>query len=211
MNYTIQAGAFAIQDNAIRFTERLREHGMDAYYFIAEDTLFKVRFGDFTTRSDAEQTARNLVNEGTIDAFYIVQPELRSSADIPEKTKDLRRHLVHTAMRFIGCPYRYGGVSENGFDCSGLTMTIYRLNGLNLPRVSLDQYRLGRRVSLAQLQPGDLVFFRTTGNDAITHVGIYTGKGNFIHAPGKGKFVRTASLSEPYFEERYAGARNCLD
>jgi len=211
MNYVIQAGAFAVQSNAIRFTDRLREKGLDAYYFIAGDKLYKVRFGNFPTRGDALAEAKNLVAGGTIEEYYIVQPEIRSPAEIPKQVPEIRRKLVRTAIRFLGCPYQYGGMSEDGFDCSGLTMTIYRLNGLNLPRVSRDQYQSGRSISRKKLQPGDLVFFRTNGDGRISHVGMYTGKGQFIHAPGRGKTVRRASLSNAYFKDRYAGARNYLD
>lgn len=207
MDYTIQVGAFAVQSNAINLTDRLRSRGLDAYYFIAEDKLYKVRFGNYSTRAIAQADAVKLQQSGLIHAYYIVQPPLTKPADIARNLPAIRRNLVRTANRFIGCPYRYGGESEDGFDCSGLVMTVYKLNGLDLPRVSRDQFKTGRRVALSQLQAGDLVFFRTGPGDGITHVGLYTGNGKFIHAPGKGKKVRVASLSDKYFAKRYAGAR----
>lgn len=211
MNYTIQVGAFAVQDNAIRYTDTLRQNGLDAYYYIAKDKLYKVRFGDYSTRAAAKTRAEELKRSGLIIDYYIVKPELVAPDGTPKTNPDLRRDLIRTANRFLGCPYRYGGESEDGFDCSGLVMTIYRLNGLNLPRVSQDQYQAGRRVALSQLQAGDLVFFKTGNTRDVSHVGIYTGKGQFIHAPGKGKPVRVASLSTKYFVDRYVGARNYLD
>ena len=89
-------------------------------------------------------------------------------------------------------------------------MTVYRLNGLELPRNSRSQYQTGRPVPRNALEKGDLVFFATGSRNRVSHVGIYSGRGQFIHAPGKGKTIRTASLSSRYFQERYAGARRYL-
>ena len=118
---------------------------------------------------------------------------------------------MKTARRFIGVPYRWGGTdAEEGFDCSGLTLVCYRLNGLNLPRVSRSQYQAGRRVARDQLQPGDLVFFATQGGSRVTHVGLYIGNGKFIHAPRTGKTVRIANLSTPFFARTFVGGRSYL-
>jgi cell wall-associated NlpC family hydrolase len=120
----------------------------------------------------------------------------------------LGESIVQTARRFIGTAYRWGGTSpEEGFDCSGLTMTVYRLNGLDLPRNSREQFRAGKPVSRNALRAGDLVFFATDGTNRISHVGIYSGHGKFIHAPSRGNVIRTASLNNSYFAGRYQGAR----
>jgi cell wall-associated NlpC family hydrolase len=118
---------------------------------------------------------------------------------------------VETARRFIGLPYQWGGSSlDDGFDCSGLTMAVYRINGLNLPRMSKEQYRAGIPIKKGQLKNGDLVFFATSRGKRVSHVGIYTGDNKFIHAPGKGRRICAASLSKKYFKTRYAGARTYL-
>jgi len=210
IGYTIQVGAFGVQKNAVSFTEKLRNNDLDAFYFIAIDKLYKVRFGDYATRKEAETAAIEYQKAGIIDNYYIVRPE-KMFTKSAEKTTDLRRDIVKTAWRFLGCPYIYGGVTRDGFDCSGLVMTIYRLNGLNLPRVSRDQYKSGKQVKRSKLQAGDLVFFRTGSSKAITHVGIYIGQDEFIHAPGKGKKVRIGTLSNKYFSKCYAGSRNYID
>jgi len=120
----------------------------------------------------------------------------------------LKDKIIRTADSFIGVPYRWGGESaEEGFDCSGFTMTVYQLNGLELPRSSRAQWRAGAFVNRGDLEKGNLVFFRTTSTSRISHVGIYDGNGQFIHAPGKGKRVRRSSLNSRYYKAHYVGAR----
>jgi cell wall-associated NlpC family hydrolase len=103
-----------------------------------------------------------------------------------------------------------GSSSETGFDCSGLTMTVYQLNGFNLPRHSKEQYEFGIPVSRSELQKGDLVFFALDGKTKVSHVGIYVGDGKFIHAPSQGKKIQFESLYTPYFQKRFVGGKNYL-
>jgi hypothetical protein len=210
MGYSIQAGAFANLDNAVRLTELLEGRGVNAYYFVHETGLYKVRFGDFPLKAVACEHAEDLRTNGIIDEYYIVSPE--DYAAVKERKYGhgyLRDKLVETARRFIGIPYRWGGSTPgDGFDCSGLTQAVYQLNGLNLPRSSEEQYGAGVPVKRRQLSQGDLVFFATSGGRTVSHVGLYTGKGRFIHAPGRGKRIRTDSLSKRYFRTRYVGARS---
>lgn len=212
MGYAIQVGAFSSLDNAVRLERLLESRGIDAYYFRHESGLYKVRFGNHAAYDPARSEAERLQAQGLIDRFFIVFPEDYSAARIKQTgTGDLRSELVRTARRFIGIPYRWGGTTaENGFDCSGLTMVAYRLNGLNLPRVSRNQYKAGRWVAKADLRPGDLVFFATKGGKRVTHVGMYSGNGEFIHAPRTGKKVRVEKLSNKFFAKTYVGARSYL-
>lgn len=116
------------------------------------------------------------------------------------------RRVLEIARRYLGRPYRYGGSSSRGFDCSGFALHVYRSVGVNLPHSASAQARLGKPVPRDQLKPGDLVFFRTRGR-RISHVGIYLGNGKFIHASSSRGRVRIDSLNEGYYKRRYAGAR----
>jgi cell wall-associated NlpC family hydrolase len=213
MEYTIQAGAFKKVENAARLTETLKDHGLDATYFVAPDKLFKVRFGNFSTKEKARQKAQSLREAGVIEEFYIVQPEDYSVARRKQYgTNYLREALVKSAQDFIGVPYLWGGASsDNGFDCSGLTMTVYQLNGLNLPRNSARQFEVGSPVdSISDLQKGDLVFFSVRWKNDVSHVGVYIGDGQFIHASSQGKKIRIDSLSTAYFTKHYIGGKTYL-
>lgn len=116
--------------------------------------------------------------------------------------------VVNYAYNFLGKPYVYGASGPNAFDCSGLTSYVFRQLGVNLPRTSSSQFGVGMKVSRENLQPGDLVFFNTYSS--ISHVGIYIGGGEFIHASSTGKPVMISNLNEGYYNSRYAGARRVM-
>jgi cell wall-associated NlpC family hydrolase len=115
------------------------------------------------------------------------------------------RALLTSARRYLGVPYVWGGEDPSGFDCSGYVQYLYGLHGVQLPRTADVQFMAGRSVPRGQEQPGDLVFFETYAPGA-SHVGVYLGRGAFIHASSVG-FVRISSLEEEYFSARYLGAR----
>lgn len=211
MGFSVQTGAFSSPNNAVRQEQDLEQKGVDAYYFRHESGLYKVRFGNYATYSAARQDAEALKKQGSLGNFFIIIPEEYAAARIRKSGQgDIREELVKTTRRFLGVPYRWGGTTENGFDCSGLTMVSYRLNGLNLPRVSRSQFKKGRYVPKSKLRKGDLVFFATAGGKRVTHVGMYIGDDNFIHAPRTGKTVRVASLSDSFFNRTYVGGRTYL-
>jgi len=113
--------------------------------------------------------------------------------------------VVRFARHFLGVPYSYGGTSPgSGFDCSGFTRFVYAHFGIALPHYSGGQFGMGRRVSRARLRPGDLLFF-----DGLGHVGLYVGRGRFIHAPHTGTRVSIDTLSG-WYAGRYDGARRLL-
>jgi hypothetical protein len=205
VRFTIQVGAFANQENAVGLTESLEAQGLDAYHFLDDSGYYKVRFGDFATRKTAQREAEFTQARGIISDFYILSPQLETSSGY------LRDALVQTAQRYIGIPYKWGGESaREGFDCSGLTMTVYRVNGLALPRTSRQQWRAGQSIGKGELRKGDLVFFATSGGRRVSHVGIYTGNNQFIHAPSRGKTIRSASLSSSFYRKTFVGARRYL-
>ncbi len=109
----------------------------------------------------------------------------------------IRTALVEEARRFIGAPYLAGGSSPKGSDCSGLTSAVYRsVTGLELPRSARGQWLGGRAVGLSEALPGDILCFDTLGGPS--HVGLYIGSKNFIHARDYGKPACVSSLDEEY-------------
>jgi cell wall-associated NlpC family hydrolase len=210
LGYTIQVGAFANLDNAVRLDGDLDRRGIESFYFRHDSGLYKVRFGNFKEWREAQAEAVRLRELGVITDFYIVAPQEYAIARIDQAhSGELRDELVQTARRYLGIPYRWGGVTDKGgFDCSGLTMVWYRLNGLNLPRVSQHQFSAGRAIGKEELRLGDLVFFATRKKGVVSHVGLYIGENRFIHAPRTGENVQIESLLHPYYAERYLGARS---
>ena len=119
--------------------------------------------------------------------------------------------IVATAQQYLGVPYVYGGASSNGFDCSGFTMYVYKQYGYSLPHGATPQLNYGSSVSQSELQPGDLVFFTGTSSTSsiASHVGIYIGNGQFIHASsGTGYCVKISSLNENYYTNHYLTGRH---
>ena len=110
--------------------------------------------------------------------------------------------VVGIALRYLGVPYRWGGASPSGFDCSGFLMYVFAKVGVYLPHSSYMQFRLGRFVPRSALQPGDAVFF-----NGASHVGIYIGSGRFVHAPHTGDVVKISSLGDSWYSSTYVGAR----
>lgn len=117
--------------------------------------------------------------------------------------------VVNRAETYLGTPYRNGGTTDRGVDCSGLVYSVYRTFGIALPRTSRDQSRFGTEIDRSRLAPGDLVFFKTNGR-SVSHVGIYTGKGEFIHASTRSHRVRFDRLDNKYFANRFVTARRVL-
>ncbi len=210
VGWTIQAGAFARVENASRLAETLQARGLDAVYY-AGGGFYRVRFGDFPTREAARARAEALKAAGTIQTYYLVAPEEPVVAPAPPRdARGLRTNLAETARSYLGVPYLWGGTTSRGFDCSGLAMAVYRLNGLKLPRSSREQYEAGARVDTDRLRPGDLVFFATGARGEVSHVGIYVGDDTFIHAPSRGRRISRDRLSDPYYRDRFLGARSFI-
>jgi peptidoglycan endopeptidase LytE len=112
--------------------------------------------------------------------------------------------LVKVAMGFLGAPYRLGGSSVTGVDCSGFVKKIYKFFDIDLPRTAFEQSHVGMRVPRQELAEGDLLFFNT--RKAVGHVGIYIGNNEFVHASSRKKGVRVDNLNTPYYDRRFIRA-----
>ncbi len=115
-----------------------------------------------------------------------------------------RAVILAEARQALGTPYRYGGTGNNGVDCSGLVQRVYARAGIPVPRTSRRQF--DRLPPTDEARPGDLLFFDTAGGGDASHVGIYLGDDEMIHAPGRGRRVSVTSLSLAYWQERFLGA-----
>jgi cell wall-associated NlpC family hydrolase len=116
----------------------------------------------------------------------------------------VRSQAAQTASQMIGVPYRYGGRTPKGFDCSGLVFYSYGEAGLNVPRTSRDQLRASTPINLGDARPGDLLFFSESRKSS--HVAIYLGDGQFVHAPSTGRRVSIADMDNPYYREHFVRA-----
>ncbi len=219
IGYSIQIGAFAEVKNAERLTAKLQEKGIEAFYFKRENGLYAVRFGDFPRGDDARKTAKKLVSEKIIGSYFIAAPQKMSHQPLPSqkddhnpvaknrKSDNMGFIAARTAERFVGIPYRWGGNTVvDGMDCSGFTRAVYNLCGVNIPRTSYEQYKVGQSVKKDELVDGDLVFFGSAENQ-ITHVGIYVGDNKFVHAPKRGDDIKISTINENGFAKRFIGAK----
>ena len=132
-------------------------------------------------------------------------PDRPSAQGSPAGSDPARLAVVASARHMLGKPYRFGGSSPRGFDCSGLVQYSYAKAGLKLPRTSQQIFRASQLINPDNLQAGDLVFF-TISSKKIAHVGIYADGNRFIHAPSSGKSVSYASLKNPYWKRRLVAA-----
>lgn len=137
-----------------------------------------------------------------------VLPDKLSSKG-PGETGNRTNPLLSTALSFRGVKYRFGGASPNGFDCSGFVMYVFNQHGRKLPRTADKQFEVGKPIKRKQeLKAGDLVFFETYEKGP-SHVGIYQGNDQFVHASSS-RGVTVSRLSEYYYAKRYLGARRVL-
>ena len=140
--------------------------------------------------------------------FLLLLAGLAGCASTPPESAAppaVHQPVLDVAVSELGTPYRYGGSTPRGFDCSGLVYYAYYQTGIRVPRSTTAQYRHARPVALMNLQPGDLVFFRTA-HRSVSHVGIYAGNSRFIHAPSRRRVVSYDSLNDPYWKKRLMAA-----
>ncbi|MBN8440365.1 NlpC/P60 family protein [Thauera sp. UPWRP] len=155
-----------------------------------------------------------LALSGAASTSFAQQTTAAAEAQTPafQRYTQAAGELVDEAMGYLGIRYRFGGTSpETGLDCSGLVMNVFRnAIGLDLPRTASEMARMGDNIGRQELKPGDLVFFNTMRR-AFSHVGIYLGDGQFVHAPSSGGKVRVESMANSYWAQRFNGARRLID
>ncbi len=120
----------------------------------------------------------------------------------------LQRRLIVASQEWLGTPYSYGGNSSDGVDCSAFVRAVFGTAGISLPRTSREQSQEGRSIPISQIEPGDLLFFNTTGS-GVSHVGMSIGGTRFVHASSS-RGVIVSSLEETYYRERFLFARRML-
>jgi LysM repeat protein len=144
----------------------------------------------------ARRSRRHRHGAGSSPEENSILAQVAGSNPILAKAKSLR-----------GVRYVWGEASRSGTDCSGFTSQVFRSQGIRLPRTSREQSHVGQKVRYGEMKPGDLVFFHTTRGKRVSHVGIYIGRGKFIHASSGGGKVQVNDLSSGYYQHRLVGAR----
>ena len=134
----------------------------------------------------------------------------RGDSTTTTSSSSIGEQVVAYAKQFLGTPYVYGGNGPNCFDCSGFTKYVYAHFGVTLNRTATDQLANGTAVSKSQLQPGDLVFFRANTTKPVSHVGIYIGGGQFIHASTNTYSVQIDNLDSGYYSRVYVYGRHIM-
>jgi hypothetical protein len=152
-------------------------------------------------------------NEYLVDKSFIEYRHadaIVSRSSISRKTRSLSK-LISRAYSLIGRPYIYGDAGKRGFDCSGFTYYLFKSQlGIELPRSSHEQVKVGKKIEKSDLVPGDLLFFNTSGR-RISHVGLYIGDGNMIHASSGKARVRIDTINTGYYSQRYVTARRIIE
>ena len=162
----------------------------------------------------AFQTAESLSSDGVVgpitgNRLHALYATKDSQKNITQSRQEKANAIISTGKKYISIPYLWGGTSPGtGFDCSGYVQYVFAQNGISLPRVSRDQYKVGTSVDFNNLQPGDLVFFSFAKNGIVDHDGIYVGNGQFINSSSS-KGVTIYDLG-PYWKSVYVGAKRVL-
>jgi len=162
---------------------------------------------DDDVTAEEDDASPDMVNENdkkeTLDASND-EPEHKGELLGKWSSPDEMQLFVKVATGFIGAPYRFGGTSLKGIDCSSFVQKIYRIFDISLPRNAAEQSKVGISISRENLTQGDLVFFHT--KRSLGHVGIYIGNNEFVHASSKKRGVRVDSLDTPYYQKRFQRA-----
>jgi len=161
------------------------------------------------TEAELAELARATKAADTAYPAVAAPPPLAVPQGASKADESIKDRLLRVAQRMLAVPYRYGGTTLWGLDCSGFVQKAFAFLDLGLPRTAREQFREGLEVAKADLSPGDLVFFRTYAKYP-SHVGIYLGDNRFVHASSRDRRVTIESLDTPYYVKRYIGAKRLL-
>lgn len=172
------------------------------------DVVIDGDFGPATSEAvKAFQKANGLEADGLVgpSTYRALMGRSMPEIQVSRGSNYVSRRILSTAMSYLGVPYVFGGSSPSGFDCSGYVQYVFASCGISIPRTADVQFEVGTPINRSELQPGDMVFF-STYEPGPSHVGIYIGDDQFIHASSTG-CVKITPLSKQYYVERYLGAR----
>ena len=133
-----------------------------------------------------------------------------SGASVASAAPDPGSEVADLAQQYVGSPYRWGGTSPAGFDCTGFVMWVYSQFGVSMPHSEAGQLASGERVDANDLRPGDVLVFANTYRRGLSHVGIYLGDGRFVHAVDEAHGVQVSPLWDSYWAPRFVGASRAL-
>lgn len=149
----------------------------------------------------------------TVGGFQAPSYNTKRPGFVPETQPFLAKSkvplILSTAKKYIGTPYKMGGTTPKAFDCSGYVQYVFAAHGTQLPRTADVQYKLGKNTAVTKLEPGDLVFFSTDSTGEVSHVGIYLGSGQFIHASSS-RGVIIDKLSGDYWVKHLYGGKHIV-
>ena len=155
-----------------------------------------------------KRSYRKLLLAALLATLVFAAPSYAQENAAQESESERRPGIIERAVSWLGVRYRFGGSDEaRGFDCAGFVRRVFSSAGITLPRSAATQFEKGCAVGIDELQPGDLVFFRNTYKRGISHVGIYLGDHQFIHAASRRRSVVVDRIDAPYFLTRFAGGR----
>ncbi len=154
------------------------------------------------TRAAEENPKEEHSNELAQNSTYNDTSENKTEAGERDQNES---SLMEVAMDYMGVPYRFGGSTLRGIDCSAFVQRVFRYFSIDLPRTAREQFKAGVKISKRELRIGDLLFFKTYARYP-SHVGIYIGEGKMIHASSRSKKVTVSSINDPYYVRRYIGA-----
>ena len=195
-----------ISEDVSKLQTKLREYG---YY----NDVIDGRFGANTLAAVVQfQLDSGMQPDGVVSGTtWEALKNFRGASSISRGKIDQRKAemIISLGKQYLGVPYVWAGRSPGGFDCSGFIYYIYNQFGISLPRMADGQFEVGIPVGRQELQPGDLVFF-STYEPGPSHVGIYLGNEQFLHASSGAGYVTITPMANPYHRDRYIGARRVI-